>query len=107
MGWQALGEGELTGDSAVAIAKAAVEKLLQLRTEGGRPPVGWDDLGGLLTQAVARSTRELVTRKNAKFVGLTIAFGDGPALETTADETKPAADEVAIFRDAVKKVAVE
>lgn len=32
MGWQALGEDELTGDSAVAIAKAAVEKFLQLRT---------------------------------------------------------------------------
>lgn len=56
---------------------------------------------------MARSTRELVTRKNAKFVGLTIAFGDGPAIETTADETKPAADELAIFRDAVKKIAVE
>ena len=107
MGWQALGEDELTGDSAVAIAKAAVDKLLLLRTEGGRPAVVWDDLAGLLTQAVARSTRELVTRKNAKFSGLTVAFEGGASLETTADETKPVADELAIFRDAVKKIALE
>lgn len=105
MSWQALGDGELTGNASVTLAKGALESLVRLRAEGGRAPLGWDDLAVLLTQAVSRSSRELVVRKEAKLVGLDIAFEGGASLATTVDDAKPVADELAIVRDAVKKTA--
>lgn len=105
MSWQALGDGELTGNASVTLAKGALESLVRLRAEGSRAPLGWDDLAVLLTQAVSRSSRELVVRKEAKLVGLDIAFEGGGSLATTVDDAKPVADELAIVRDAVKKTA--
>lgn len=105
MSWQALGDGELTGNASVTLAKGALESLVRLRAEGGRAPLGWDDLAVLLTQAIARSSRELVVRKEAKLVGLDVTFEGGASLATTVDDAKPVADELAIVRDAVKKTA--
>ena len=93
-------------DGLVNLSMAAFDRLQQLRSEASRPPLRFEDLAVLLTSAVARSSRELQPRKDAKFVGLSLLLSEGE-IKTTVDEGKPSADELAVLRDWVKKAAAE
>lgn len=100
MAWHSLGKNERVGDVPVELAKAAFEKLIATR------PLAAADVATLLTATIARSSRELQPRREAKLVGLTVVTDEGTT-ETNAEEAKPAAEELAVLRDWVKKAAAE
>jgi hypothetical protein len=104
MAWWPLGKSERVGDGPVQHARTALETLVRQREEAAKPPPTIEEIVTLASAALARSSRELQPRRDAKLVAITAAFEDGTVIEVKTEEARPAPEEVAVFRDWVKKV---
>jgi hypothetical protein len=104
MAWWPLGKSERVGDGPVQHARTALETLTRQREAATKPPPTIDEIVTLASAALSRSSRELQPRRDAKLVAIKAAFEDGSAIEVKIEEAKPAPEEIAVFRDWVKKV---
>jgi hypothetical protein len=104
MAWWPLGKSERVGDGPVQHARTALEALARDRETATKPPPTIDEVVTLVTAALARSSRELQPRRDAKLVAVRATFEDGTTSEVKTDEAKPAPEELAVFREWVKKV---
>ena len=82
MGWWAIGEDEYMGDAPASTTSSAFDKLAQSRTDAGKPLLTYDEVTVLLAATVGRSSRELATRKDAKFVALATKPCGSPACDS-------------------------
>jgi len=87
----------------VTHARAALEALAKQREAAGKPPATPEEIVTVVVGALARSSRELQPRKDAKLVSVHADL-DGRDVTVAVEDAKPAPEEVALFRDWVKKV---
>ena len=108
MGWWSIGEDDMMGDAPGAISAASFSRLKELREAAGAPPPRYEDVVSMLAAVLSRSGREVTPRSESQLVGLTARFeGDAPEVHVALETAKPPADELAIGRDWMKRVAAE
>ncbi len=108
MAWWSIGEDDMMGDKPGAISAESFACLKQLRETAGAPPPRYEDVVTVLASVLSRSGREVTPRSESQLTGLTARFeGGAPEVHVKLDAAKPPADELAIGRDWMKRVAAE